>query len=73
MEKVKSHHLLKDEASLLGPRVKLNCGYKNKIFLDFFGTYECFSCSYVCVLHACLGPTEIKKGLDPLRLELQWL
>lgn len=73
MERVKSHHLLKNEASLLGPRVKPNCGYTNKNFLDYLAHMNVFPCAYVYVLHECLGPTEIKKGLDPLGQSYGWL
>lgn len=52
MGKVKSHHLLKDEASLLGPRVKLNCGYKNKIFLDFLAHMKAFPAHMSVYMHA---------------------
>lgn len=36
-----------------------------------FHVYECFACTYVCVVHVCPVPTEPRGGvLDPLERKL---
>lgn len=37
-------------------------------FIDLF---ESFACTYICVLHECLGPWRSEEVLEPLELELQ--
>jgi hypothetical protein len=45
-----------------------------KFFLVYiFNVYECSACMYICAPHACLVPTEVKRGpqIGSLELELQ--
>lgn len=37
---------------------------------ESFYVYECFACVYICALHECVVPTEVRKGCVSDSLEL---
>jgi hypothetical protein len=53
-------------------RLERKCSPANTfIFLFYFMYIEWFAFMYVCVLHKCLVPSEVKRAPYPLELEFQ--